>query len=372
MNKWIFPGGYGLMPRGANEAGIEAFLDDIPMSLAREVIQNSMDAHDPENANPVRVIFSFSDEETNKIIGKTDLLERVLPKAINFWHEKNASDTHKYLKEFKDVFQDRYIKVLKISDYNTIGLRKANFDSLIEGSGYSEKADTSASGSKGIGKAAPFAASKLRMVLYNSLATEKGDMNPTERFAGTINFVSYVDDTVDKHLNDHGKEFITQSRGLLENAHYSECEFIDQRTEHGTDLYILGLKNIEFWEEQIVLAVLNNFLVSLYNGLLEVEIGKYIIKKDTLNHLFASIYAVMRVGDFKLKGKYKHEFLKSYSYFSTLTSENHQILHLPQKWVEKYSFIDSTDDGQLLLYKDDEDATRCVLQTRRSGMKIFE
>ena len=268
MNKWNFPGGYGLMPRGANEAGIEAFLDDIPMSLAREVIQNSMDAHDPENPNPVRVVFSISDEETNKIIGKTDLLERVLPKAINFWHEKNASDTHKYLKAFKAVFQEPYMKVLKISDYNTIGLRQANFDSLIEGSGYSEKADTSASGSKGIGKAAPFAASKLRMVLYNSLATEKGDMDPTEKFAGAINFVSYADDTVDNHVNDYGKEFITQSRGLLENAHYSECEFIDQRTEHGTDLYILGLKNIEFWEEQIVLAVLNNFLVSLYKGLL--------------------------------------------------------------------------------------------------------
>lgn len=372
MNTWNFPGGYGLMPKGANEAGIEAFLDDIPMSLAREVIQNSMDAHDPDNPNPVRVVFSVSEEETNKIIGKVDLLERVLPKAINFWQEKNAGDTHKYLKEFKDVFQERYMKVLKISDYNTIGLRKANFDSLIEGSGYSEKADTSASGSKGIGKAAPFAASKLRMVLYNSLATEKGDMDPTEKFAGAINFVSYADDSVDEYMNEYGKEFITQSRGLLENSHYTECEFIKERTEHGTDLYILGLKNIEFWEEQIVLAVLNNFLVSLHNGLLEVEIGKYKIQKDTLNNLFTSIYEVMRVGGFKLKGKYKYEFLKSYSYFNTLTSENHQIIQLPNEWVEKYSFIDSTDDGQLILYKDDEDATRCVLQTRRSGMKIFE
>jgi len=372
MNKWNFPGGYGLMPKGANEAGIEAFLDDIPMSLAREVIQNSMDAHDPENPNPVRVVFGISDEETNKVIGKTDLLEGVLPKAINFWHEKNASDTHKYLKEFKDVFQERYMKVLKISDYNTIGLRKANFDSLIEGSGYSEKADTSASGSKGIGKAAPFAASKLRMVLYNSLATEKGDMDPTEKFAGAINFVSYADDSVDEFINEHGKEFITQSRGLLENAHYSECEFIDQRTEHGTDLYILGLKNIEFWEEQIVLAVLNNFLVSLYKGLLEVEIGKYIIKRDTLGELFNSIYESKRVGQFELKGKYKQQFFKSYSYYNTLQLENHISIQLPETWIEKYAFIDASDDGQLVLYKDDEDATRCVLQTRRSGMKIFE
>ena len=128
-----FPGGYGLMPRGANEAGIEAFLDDIPMSLAREVIQNSMDAHDATKSHPVRVVFSISEEETSKIIGKEELLTNVLPKAKEFWQEKNASDTHKYLKEFEDTFSDRYIKVLKINDYNTIGLRKANFDSLIEG-----------------------------------------------------------------------------------------------------------------------------------------------------------------------------------------------------------------------------------------------
>lgn len=197
-------------------------------------------------------------------------------------------------------------------------------------------------------------------------------MDPTEKFAGAINFVSYADDSVDKYIDEHGKEFITQSRGLLENAHYSECKFIDKRTEHGTDLYILGLKNIEFWKEQIVLAVLNNFLVSLYNGLLEVEIGKYIIKRETLGDIFNSIYKSKQVGQFKLKGKYKQQFFKSYSYYNTLKPENHIYIQLPETWIEKYEFIDASDDGELVLYKDDEDATRCILQTRRSGMKIFE
>ena len=372
MSKWNFPGGYGLMPRGANEAGIEAFLDDIPMSLAREVIQNSMDAHDSTKSHPVRVAFSISEEETRKIIGKKELLTNVLPKAKEFWQEKNASDTHKFLKEFEETFSERYIKVLKISDYNTIGLRKANFDSLIEGSGYSEKADTSASGSKGIGKAAPFAASKLRMVLYNSLATEIGEVYPKEKFAGAINFVSYIDKDGEHYLNDSNKDFITQSRGLLEDSLYSDCEFIEKRTEHGTDLYILGLKNINHWEEQILLAVLNNFLVSIYNGLLEVVIGDFTIDKNALDSLFKNIYKDMAVGAFKLKGRYKLEFIKTYSYFSTLNPDNHKEIYLPDEWIDKYSFINSVDDAKLYLIKDDINATRNILQTRRSGMKIFE
>lgn len=45
MKYWEFPGGFGLTPTGSNGAGIETFLDNIPMSLTREVLQNSIDAH---------------------------------------------------------------------------------------------------------------------------------------------------------------------------------------------------------------------------------------------------------------------------------------------------------------------------------------
>jgi len=60
---------------------------------------------------------------------------------------------------------------------------------LVEGDGYSEKSDETSAGSKGIGKAAPFAASNLRTVFYNSMSTHDGN-----KFAGVINFVSYRDD----------------------------------------------------------------------------------------------------------------------------------------------------------------------------------
>ena len=55
MKYWEFPGGFGLTPTGSNGAGIETFLDNIPMSLTREVLQNSIDAHQKDLDAPVRV-----------------------------------------------------------------------------------------------------------------------------------------------------------------------------------------------------------------------------------------------------------------------------------------------------------------------------
>lgn len=43
-NKWLFPNGKNLTPRGANDPAINSFLDNVIDSLTREVIQNSLDA----------------------------------------------------------------------------------------------------------------------------------------------------------------------------------------------------------------------------------------------------------------------------------------------------------------------------------------
>ena len=46
VNKWEFPNGKNLTPYGVNNAGINSFLDNQIESLAREIIQNSLDAKD--------------------------------------------------------------------------------------------------------------------------------------------------------------------------------------------------------------------------------------------------------------------------------------------------------------------------------------
>lgn len=80
----------------------------------------------------------------------------------------NEQKTMMMLRKMKKLLQDERISILKISDYNTTGLRKENWQSLIEQVGSSVKSDDSSAGSFGIGKGAPFAVSDLRMVLYST------------------------------------------------------------------------------------------------------------------------------------------------------------------------------------------------------------
>lgn len=74
MKYWEFPGGFGLTPTGSNGAGVETFLDNIPMSLTREVLQNSIDAHQKDLNAPVRVEFKFETIQAKEILGEDELI----------------------------------------------------------------------------------------------------------------------------------------------------------------------------------------------------------------------------------------------------------------------------------------------------------
>lgn len=117
------------------------------------------------------------------------------------WRKINNTDTLSFLERFEKVLNEETISVLKISDYNTKGLNQKNYESLVLGNAYSEKDNENSAGSKGIGKAAPFAASDLRMVFYNTVPT-----NDNPKSAGVMNFVSF-------EFDEEGKQ-ITQERAI--------------------------------------------------------------------------------------------------------------------------------------------------------------
>lgn len=367
MHKWDFPGGVGLDPEGSNSASIETFLSNIPQSLAREVIQNSMDAHDWERAEQVRVEFSFSKMPSHRILGYDQLLHDIAPKAIRFWGEKSSVDTIAFVEKFKSVLQEPMVDVLRISDFNTIGLLSTKFNALISGRGYSVKDSISSAGSKGIGKAAPFAASDLRMVFYDSM-TKYGDRIN----AGVVNFVSFYNQEGDKIIT-------TQPNGKMHDADSLlpiDFESGYKRNVPGTDLYIVGLKNLENWKERIILSIINNFLVSIYEGLLIVAIDGMMIDQSTLPHVLKDITEKMEQGTFDCSGEldkedkeYRQQFQNTLTYYEVL--EGGEKINLPEDIVNKYDFIQSPEDAYLKL-KLVENATRRVLQTRKTGMSIYE
>ncbi|EJS64562.1 hypothetical protein COF07_19190 [Bacillus wiedmannii] len=359
MPKWKFPNGQGLTPKGVNNPSIEIFLDNVAESLTREVLQNSLDAKDKSKEEAVEIRFDFFEMPTENISNIKSIKDEALPKALELWTEKNNKDTLDFLKRFSDVLHAPKVPVLKISDYNTTGLNKKKYESLVLGDGYSEKDDTDSAGSKGIGKAAPFAASDLRMVFYNTLANEG-----TEKSVGVMNFVSF---------KIKEENFITQERATCVDA---ETDYIaEQQTfgypkrkndEFGTDIFIIGLKNYDEWTQNIVLSTLNNFLLAIIQGKLVVKVGK----RETINDV--TVHSLMKriYEENTLSGDTKAQFLKTYRFYEVLTSEQTLDFDLDERFI-KYPFVKDVADAKLYLLQH-EPANRTVLQTRAAGMKIYE
>lgn len=358
MYKWKFPNGQGLTPKGVNNPSIEIFLDNVAESLTREVLQNSLDAKDKNRDGAVKITFDFFEMPTSNIPNIESIKDLALPKALELWTEKNNKDTLDFLKRFSEVLHSPKVPVLKISDYNTTGLNSKKYESLILGDGYSEKDDTDSAGSKGIGKAAPFAASDLRMVFYNTLANEG-----KEKSVGVMNFVSF---------KIKEENFITQERSTYveEKTDYiakQETFGFPKRhnDEFGTDIFIIGLKDYGKWIQNIILSTLNNFLLAIIQRKLVVQVGDLEISDATVNSLMNRMYE-----EDTLRGDTKAQFLKTYRFYEVLTSEETLQFDFDERFL-KYPFVKELKDAKLYLLQH-EPANRTVLQTRAAGMKIYE
>lgn len=359
MNQWRFPHGEGLTPTGVNNTSIEIFLDNIADSLTREVIQNSLDAHNPEISNPVKVEFDFYEVKTSTIPGIDRIKNFALANAFKMWRKINNTDTLSFLERFEKVLNEETISVLKISDYNTKGLNQKNYESLVLGNAYSEKDNENSAGSKGIGKAAPFAASDLRMVFYNTVPT-----NDNPKSAGVMNFVSFEFDEEGKQITQERATYFEEGKNFIPNQLVFETAERDQN-QFGTDIYILGLKQFEeSWTERILLSIVNSFLISIMNNELEVMIDDKII-----NHLTLAT-RMEELKELNLKGDEKAVFNSTLNYYDVMTNPNSIKRHLDSRF-KKYSFCEKPEDATLYLLQH-EPANRTVLQTRKVGMKIYE
>ena len=119
---WQFPHNSGGQSQGFRDGAIDTFSGRRLSGLVREVIQNSLDAHDDNAGGPVTVDFSL------KSIPKSDLAD-LDQLALHIDKCSEIAELHKTddIKEFYDHAKDMIgrkhnIPVLVISDYNTYGL----------------------------------------------------------------------------------------------------------------------------------------------------------------------------------------------------------------------------------------------------------
>lgn len=288
---WHFPSTDGGDVEGINDAGIETFEGDREHSLARECIQNSLDAKF-DHSKPVRVEFRKFQINTSDI-PKNNTLKEVIKKAREF--SSNQTNAQNFYPSAEQIIQNKKIDVLKVSDYNTTGLtgnddndQNGSWFKLTRSKGINSMAGDGG-GSFGIGKAAPFATSALRTVFYSTL-NKDGNV----AFQGKTRLSSFKD-------NNDIRTGVGQLGAENENGRVNSIRERDQIPEifrriiQGTDIFIIGYSPTSSdWAKSLLRSVLNNFWLAISENMLEIEIidnddSCYSIKKDTLSDLVNSI-----------------------------------------------------------------------------------
>ncbi len=291
--KWVFPDNGGGEVQGLNNALIETFNDNPLKSLAREICQNSLDAALPGK----QVIVEFSTFNTNNSdFPVREEFENVLHRCEDFTKNSKNTKTRDFFAEATNTINQDEITFLRVSDFNTTGLKGSDKDrdtdwaNLVHSAGSSDK-NGDKGGSFGIGKGAPYACSSLRTVFYSTL-----DVDGRVASQGVSKLTSFV---IDK--NPDGSDKIAQGVGYwgLYNGYkiYPKQEMLSldpkfNRTESGTDIYIAGLKkdiyeNTSELQATIINEVLDGFLLAIWDEKLEVRVNSRKINKSTLSEIMS-------------------------------------------------------------------------------------
>ncbi|MFD1636242.1 hypothetical protein ACFSDI_04095 [Evansella tamaricis] len=337
MYRWYFPiNAEGGQPEGLNDSGVESFRGNQIESLAREIIQNSTDARKINN-KPVKVLFRKFFINKNSFPNRTGLL-----KSLDSCREykrtpHNAKD---FFKKAINILETEKITFLQVSDFNTTGLvgvseEASDWENLVKSIGISNKGGSSG-GSFGIGKSAPFACSNLRTIFYHTY-----NQNHERAFQGVSRLASHFDG--ENETRGTGFYGLKKNTQPITNS-YSIPKWYD-RKDYGTDIFVAGFINDDSWEEKIIMAVLENFFVAIYEEKLIVEVGKVTINKSNLKMLIDRYIKIN-------KNLYANEYFSAIT-FGERTSKDIKGL------------------GTVLLYlqKNDEFSKK-VAMVRSTGMKI--
>ena len=270
---WHFAKTGGSDEEGLEDAGLSYFKSDPHHYIARETIQNALDAKDPDKSGePVVVEFRLFKVPPDKAIPDIEKYKIIINENI----EANQTNPNakKFFKNALAKVNNQQLDILCISDSSTVGVKDINKDQgrwhgLLKMKGEGAKNQRDIGGTFGIGKAAPFVCSGLRTVLYNtknvqdetafiwkSIFTTHG--RPKRRGVG------FYSDVVKDDVGE------TYTNGI--NIKKIRPLFIE-RDHYGTDLYILDFKKPESkqpWNIILQRVILNNYFIAIYDNKLRV------------------------------------------------------------------------------------------------------
>jgi hypothetical protein len=291
---WVFPFDEADQWKGFNDPGIEHFRGNPLSSLAREIIQNSLDA---AVRFPITVSFTLQQVPTAQVPGIQQL------RSTTSLCLKNADSESKKAKEFfvaaEKLLAAKNIPVLSIVEKNTTGIRGpcrngTPYFCYVKAMGQSKKEDSQVEtglGSYGIGKFAPFAASNLRTIFVSTVFQQgSGYQQYTQ---GKAVWMSHVDgNKTRQNIGYWGQR--TNCMPLEGYKHDSVPSWLQRASaptnaaqNTGTSLHVLGFMSTSQWEQLLIASVLENFFGAIWKSKLIVEVGEEVIAKESINELFS-------------------------------------------------------------------------------------
>lgn len=260
--EWRFPPTGGGREDGFNDPGMAHFAGSPLRSLAREIVQNSLDAR-ANKEQPVYVSFEI------KKLAPGGNFSHQLAKHIDACITRDTDVNHrKVLEKAKSLLSSRHSRLpfLCVSDKNTTGLREKQWHALVKEQGTSIKDDQGSGGSFGIGKYAPFAVSPLRTVCYWTYYTVES--GPVEKFQAKSVLMSH-DFEIDGSLQrTQGTGFFGNPTGCQEvNGTAIPTGFRILSSEGnpiaGTAIWIAGVPEHQFSSSEIAQSVIENFFLAI-------------------------------------------------------------------------------------------------------------
>lgn len=348
---WKFPSANDAGNNGLKN-GTEYFKDDVVLSLAKEICQNSLDAR-IDSTKPVTIEFNEFCINRNEFPGYDDFIE-VINREIEFAKENYKKDntTLNFYLNAKEILMKEKIVCLRISDFNTTGLTgsdirtSSNWNNLVKNTGVSDKNSTDG-GSFGIGKWAAFACSRIYTVFYSTISNDN-----LKAYQGVARLSSYADETGD----------ITQGIGYYGNKeglkNISNVILLDKsfsRDKTGTDLFIMAFDDRDVrWKIKIVASIIDNFMFSIYSNNLIIKIGDITLDKNN----------IMAISEKILE--------ENKDLFNEYTSNYYEILMTNKHMVSKYYYTMFEENDVEFEIALDPSMKNRIAVVRNNGMKIFD
>ena len=350
---WKFPSAGGGNISGFNENGITQFKSVPIQSVTKETLQDSLDAR-ASNDQPAIVKFSVFDIPRSEFPDVEGLLN-IFNMGKSFWSGHNQKEAEQFFSNGIKILQQDKIKIMAIQDYNTkglsniggeYGLNSGGWMALVRSTGITEKGPMS-SGSFGIGKHAPFAASNLQTVFY-------GTVNEENKFGfqGVCKIASFLDDDGDLTQGTGYYGYPTE-KDFKPILNIEEVPVQFRRFKRGTDKFIVGFAEVENWQFEVLKEAISSFMIAISEGHLEVHIDDKILNSETLEKEIAYI-----------SEKEPDNILLQY--YEALTHSN-------RKYIEESFITDEGNEEKIELYLiAREGFKKRIVLYRGTGMKIYD